>query len=471
MANIKNLNDYLKNDPAVKSAKTKLDKASADLARETIAKNAVKEGTPSYADVMTRYNKALDESNTAKSNFNAVSKNATEFFNTNKESILAQTKAADAKTDQDRLTEAEATKARLKAAGQSTALLDRKIKDLQDKIAGIGKYAPKEPTGPTEDISDTGVTGATGSVGNVPIEDFLRNLDAAGFDSINEIKTYLGISNLDGKLDYATIIAIYAKEKEIETVADATGKPVDRLTYYKSAPKSGGTGAIPTATISSPTSASAIINSVFQSELGRDATVSEIQEYTTKLNTAERKNPSKTVKGITTGGLNKTEFLTQIVKKLPEYSTKKSDKASITSQSILGTARANGITLGQDQINNFTKQVQDGTDIKVIQNQIRNIAGLGMPDNVKKLLAEGTDLDTVYAPYKSQMAAILEINPETINFTDPSLRSAIGPNGEMSIYDFQRALRKDARWQYTNNAREDVFQSVGKVLQDFGFQG
>ena len=67
--------------------------------------------------------------------------------------------------------------------------------------------------------------------------------------------------------------------------------------------------------------------------------------------------------------------------------------------------------------------------------------------------------------------AILEVNPETINFTDPALRGAIGPNGEMSIYDFQRALRKDARWQYTNNAREDVFQSVSKVLQDFGFQG
>jgi hypothetical protein len=69
------------------------------------------------------------------------------------------------------------------------------------------------------------------------------------------------------------------------------------------------------------------------------------------------------------------------------------------------------------------------------------------------------------------MAAILELSPESINFTDPTLRGAIGPNGEMSIYDFQKALRKDARWQYTNNAREDVFQSVGKVLQDFGFQG
>jgi hypothetical protein len=312
--------------------------------------------------------------------------------------------------------------------------------------------------------------GAPANTGNISIEDFLKNLDSAGANTINEIKTYLGISKKDGKLDYQTIVAIYAKEKEIETVADATGKTVDRLTYYKTN-KTTGTGAVPTATISSPTAASALINSVFQTELGRDANASEIQKYTLELNAAERKNPSKTVKGITSGGLNKTEFLTQIAKKLPEFTKKKTDKANLTTESILATARANGLNLGQDQLNSFTKQVQDGTDIKTIQSQIRNIAGLGMPENVKKLLASGTDLATVYAPYKSQMAAILELSPESINFTDPTLRGAIGPNGEMSIYDFQKALRKDARWQYTNNAREDVFQSVGKVLQDFGFQG
>jgi hypothetical protein len=471
MANIKNLDDYLKNDPAVKSAKTKLDKASADLARETAAKNAVKEGTPSYADVMTRYNKALDASNTAKSNFDAVSRKATEYFNTNKDSILAETKASEAKTDRQRLIDAKSDRDRLKKAGQSTTVLDQKIKDLEDKIAGTGKYAPAGPTGPTEDMGATGATGAMGGSGNIPIEEFLRNLDAAGASTINEIKAYLGIKNLDGKLDYATITAIYGKEKEIETVADATGRPVDRLTYYKSAPKTGGEGVVPTATISSPTSASALINSVFQTELKRDATPAEIEKYTLELNAAERKNPSKTVKGITTGGLNKTEFLTQVVKKLPEYSTKKSEKSSLTSQSILGTARANGLNLAQDQINSFVKQVEDGKDLKVIENQIRSIAANGMPENVKKLLNEGIDLETIYAPYKSTMAATLELSPEAISLNDPILRSALGPEKEMTMYDFQKALRKDARWQYTNNAKEDVFQSVNKVLQDFGFQG
>jgi hypothetical protein len=69
------------------------------------------------------------------------------------------------------------------------------------------------------------------------------------------------------------------------------------------------------------------------------------------------------------------------------------------------------------------------------------------------------------------MYQTLELNPDAINLNDPTLRSAIGSNGEMPIYDFQRTLRKDPRWQYTNNAREDVSNSVTKVLQDFGFVG
>jgi hypothetical protein len=48
---------------------------------------------------------------------------------------------------------------------------------------------------------------------------------------------------------------------------------------------------------------------------------------------------------------------------------------------------------------------------------------------------------------------------------------AIGPEKEMSIYDFQRTLRKDPRWQYTNNAREEASTAVLGVLRDFGFQG
>jgi hypothetical protein len=261
-------------------------------------------------------------------------------------------------------------------------------------------------------------------------------------------------------------------------------------------------GVVPTTTISSRATATTYINAALkQVGIDRVATPQEIDSLFKVLNDAESRFKTTIKNGVTRNLLgDRTQFIANLittgkyvdpntgksikgvkedVKKASKIlrtlsksaQTLKADTRSLTVQTLQSTANANGVSLSPQQLEQYALEVQNGKDIKVIQSQIRNIAGLGMPDNVKKLLAEGTDLDTVYAPYKTQMAAILEVNPQTISFTDPALRSAIGPNGEMPIYDFQRALRKDARWQYTNNAREDVFQSVGKVLQDFGFQG
>jgi hypothetical protein len=69
------------------------------------------------------------------------------------------------------------------------------------------------------------------------------------------------------------------------------------------------------------------------------------------------------------------------------------------------------------------------------------------------------------------MASILEVAPDSIGLDDKTLRMAIGPEKEISLYDFQRVLRKDPRWQYTDNARAESSDSVLKVLKDFGFQG
>jgi hypothetical protein len=82
-----------------------------------------------------------------------------------------------------------------------------------------------------------------------------------------------------------------------------------------------------------------------------------------------------------------------------------------------------------------------------------------------------SNLDDIYAPYKKQMAATLELNEDQINLNDPTLRSAITDKGDMNLYDFNRNLRKDNRWQYTSGARTEVGNSVLDVLKDFGFQG
>jgi hypothetical protein len=141
---------------------------------------------------------------------------------------------------------------------------------------------------------------------------------------------------------------------------------------------------------------------------------------------------------------------------------------------LRATARSNGFDLDTSfgsSINDWLQRLAKGESIETFKNTIRGAAKLGLPDKVANLLDQGLDLKDIYAPYRNVMASVLEVAPDSIGLDDKTLRMAIGPEKEMSIYDFQRTLRKDPRWQYTNNAREEASDSVLKVLRDFGFQG
>jgi hypothetical protein len=226
----------------------------------------------------------------------------------------------------------------------------------------------------------------------------------------------------------------------------------------------------PTSQLSNPTQAAATINAVIKGVFNRDATPKEIADLTKKLNDAERKNPFKTVNGVTTGGLNDQQFLLDILKATPEFAKRKAEGSNIDAQSIRETARANLLELSDVQVNNFLKDLKGGQDINTINNRIRSIAAMGMPDSIKKMVADGADLETIYQPYKTRMATILELSPESININDATLRSAIGPDKEMPLYEFEKALRKDSRWQYTDNARESISKISQRIRQDFGFE-
>jgi hypothetical protein len=137
-------------------------------------------------------------------------------------------------------------------------------------------------------------------------------------------------------------------------------------------------------------------------------------------------------------------------------------------------AAANGLDLQKafgTQLPTWFASINKGESIETYKKMIRDVAKIGMPQNIAALLDNGVDLDAVYSPYKNVMASVLEINPESITLNDPLLRSAITGEKELPIYEFQRQLRKDSRWQYTNQAKEEVSDVALKVLRDFGFQG
>jgi hypothetical protein len=274
---------------------------------------------------------------------------------------------------------------------------------------------------------------------------------------------------LQGK-DFASFIVNPGIDTGIKTGTTGTGGPT--VTEYP--------------TISSPTDAASAINKVFNAELGRDATDLELKTLTPKLLDAQRKSPSRqTVKTVggkkvveTLTGLDTTQFLTNEIKKTPvlkaEIDMRLKSAQSITRQALENTARANGLDLNKNfgsVVDTWVKRIDNGEDIDVFNNLIRNTAKIGLPDKVAGLLDNGVDLSTIYSPYKRLMASTLEIDPESISLDDATLRMAIGPDKEMSLYDFKRSLRKDPRWQYTDQARESVSEAALGVLRDFGFMG
>jgi len=313
----------------------------------------------------------------------------------------------------------------------------------------------------------------------------------------NAGKNYAGVpyysGPVDGKYNVQLGQAITNADSEMTILESQTGQPVNRDVFFQDIAAKGlatpvvstGSGAnLPTGTrtIYTPTEAASIINTVSKSILGREATPEELTKLTASLKKAQSQAITTTkysmVNGVkvadVTGNLDEVQFLSEIIKKNPEYDKRKQGARDIGKADLLKTAVANGLDLEKtfaSQLPSWIKRIENGEDPEVFKQLIRQTAKIGLPDKVSKLLDQGLDLDAVYAPYKNTMASLLEINPDSISLNDPLLRSAIQGDKEMPIYDFQRALRKDNRWQYTNNARAEASNAATTVLRDFGFMG
>lgn len=474
------LNDYLKNNKTVQAAQKKLAAAQSALVQiqKAQAGTPASAGAATLSSVNSRVAAAQEALTLATEDFNNAKQTATAYYNTNVDVIQKRQESRTTATDKNRLSDAYAMRQRLIDNNQPTTAIDSSIKDLNDKINKVGKYAPKKVGAGTPDGTGPGTP-------EVVFRDYAKELSTVGqaIAQMSESQREALSRSLKAANYKVPISGAYSEQlKNAYTQAIADNQirsldfnreiPIVEFLALKATEPSTGTGAPQAfATISPATVAAGLINDAYQRNLNRDATPAEISSITKKLNAAEKKNPSKQVNGITTGGLDRNQFLDEIVKSRPEFAKRKEDKKALTTETLMSVAKSNGLTPSSLQLDEWNRRIQNGEDINIIKKNIRDTASLGLPDNIKKMMADGTDLETIYAPYKNLMYQVLEINPESIDLNDSTLRSAIGINGEMPIYEFQRKLRKDPRWQYTNNAREEVSSVALKVLRDFGFQG
>jgi hypothetical protein len=239
-----------------------------------------------------------------------------------------------------------------------------------------------------------------------------------------------------------------------------------------------------------PTKAAGTIQDIVSSLVGREATPQEVTLLAGKLKAAQEKAATRTqyvtkngkTTARVTGGLDEQQFLIETIQKDKKFKTeldalkaKKTTAAASAAQGVREdlnrTALANGIKLDENQFSNFESRLKAGEDIDSIKTTIRKTAALGMPDSVKQLIDSGIDLSTIYSPYRNILSDSLGINPNSITLNDPALRMAIGPDKELSLYDYQKAIRKDNRWKYSQEANDEVTNMVNQVKRDFGFMG
>lgn len=143
-------------------------------------------------------------------------------------------------------------------------------------------------------------------------------------------------------------------------------------------------------------------------------------------------------------------------------------------QNLKEYADSFGMSYSQNVLNQWSDGIFSGMEtIYDIQDRIRQDAASAFPiyaDQINK----GVSIEALASAYKTSMGNILEIDPDSISYDDPTLRKAlqyVDSNGKPAVkplWQFETELRMDPRWEKTDNARATVDSLSLKVLRDFG---
>lgn len=466
----------------------------------TLAKRALDStsaGSPNYQAAIDRYKKAVNALDEAKTELNRIEASARSDYRKAYKREQKGKAAEEAKTIDQQIQIEQNVLKRLQDSGQSTAAQQAKIQDLIDKKNGTGKYAPPATVVQTEGGTTNTSANVNEQMANAPLmlsqfsaperKRLAQALKDAGYNV-----PVTGVYNDLLKSAYVqAILDNNGRNTELKQNNDVNTYLVLKAREVKAIQGAGGDGGrggdLPAGTVSISTASEAagLIEKVFQAELTRPPTPEEVKREFDALVKQEKKFSSVTrpVKRVGpngqeyieyVGGIDRNQFLADRIRNTDEYKNRKTQERKLTRDDLAKTARANGLDLDKDfgdVANAWINRVESGEDVNIFKNLIRGTAKLGMPQNVQSLMDNGLDLDSIYSPYKRVMASNLEVTPDSINLNDPLLRTAIGPDREMSIYDFEKQIRQDNRWQYTNKAREEVADATLKVLRDFGLMG
>lgn len=138
-------------------------------------------------------------------------------------------------------------------------------------------------------------------------------------------------------------------------------------------------------------------------------------------------------------------------------------------------AASMGVRVSEKTLQNWIKTTASGqSNIQTHMGTIQNLAETAFPQFQSRLQA-GETMEDIASPYKQSMATLLELNPETLDLFDPTIRGALTARDvktqkptAKTLWEFENDLRKDKRWLKTSNAQDAASATVNRVLTDMG---
>ena len=151
--------------------------------------------------------------------------------------------------------------------------------------------------------------------------------------------------------------------------------------------------------------------------------------------------------------------------------------AADTEAQLRALSNAFGVDLGDKWRASQVGKIMKGNDtIEGVTAQVREMAMREYKAFADEI-AGGKTVDDIAAGYKQKMASLLEMNPDEISVYDKNIQAALkqrtadGKPAAMDLADFADYLRQDKRWQYTDNAKEQVSGVVSQLARAFGTAG
>lgn len=133
-----------------------------------------------------------------------------------------------------------------------------------------------------------------------------------------------------------------------------------------------------------------------------------------------------------------------------------------------------GIKISDDQARFFSTALLTGGDQALVTDFLRDQAKLMYPF-IAPYLDQGYTVRQWADPYIQSAASELEINPATIDLTDPKWGRVLQPyqGAPLTLYDWQRTIRTDSSygWDKTLGARTTASQFATQLGQLFGAIG